>query len=164
MRKIIVTLGASALMSTVLAVSAPMAAHAATNKENFCATAQANYNTFNGQLQTATNTLSTDVTTVAQKLALLDTAEQNAASAAAALITAQDNGGDVGTTTTNLNNATAAFSTAASNWLNAHIAAVNDRNFVTGTIFKLRFIAESMAAVGCANPPIVPADPVEQGL
>jgi len=164
MRKIIMALGASALMSTVLAVSAPMAAHAATNKETFCATSQANYNTFNGQLATATSTLNTDVATVGQKLALLDQATQNAATAAAAYITALDNGGDTATTKTNLDNATAAFSTAASNWLNAHIAVVNDRNFATGTIFKLRFIAEAMIATGCPNPPAVPADPIEQGL
>jgi|GEM_PF-4599328 len=164
MRKIIATLGLTAITSAGLAFASPMAAHAVTNHDAFCATAQANYNTFNGQLSTATNTLNTDVATVGQKLTLLDTAEQNAATAAAALIVAQDTNGDVATTQTNLNNATAAFSTAASNWLNAHIAVVNDRNFVTGTIFKLRFIAESMIAVGCANPPAVPADPIEQGL
>ncbi|MGI8776660.1 MAG: hypothetical protein ACR2LJ_04585 [Acidimicrobiales bacterium] len=170
MRKIIVTLGASALMSTVLAVSAPMAAHAVTPKDTFCSSALANFNTLNGQLQTAKNTLNTDVSTANDKLALLSGANGGggatgaAATAAAAFVDAQTNGGDVTTTKTNLDNATAAFATAANNWLNAHIAAVNDRNFVEGTIFKLDFVVQSSNNVGCPTPLVLVVPSPEQAL
>lgn len=170
MRKIIATLGMTALASGALAFVSPMAAHAVTPTDTFCAEALANYNTLNGQLQTATSTLNTDVTTANNKLALLSGttggggATGAAATAAANYVDAQTNGGDVVTTKTALDNATAAFSAAANNWLNAHIAAVNDRNFVEGTIFKLDFVVQSATDVGCPNPGTLVAPSPEQAL
>ncbi len=171
MRKIM-SLGLTALTaSTVLAFASPMAAHAVTPTESFCTTTLTNYNNLNNTLTNDTNAFQTARQLVDvganNKLSLLTTATDNAANAAAAYVAAQTAGGDTTTTKANYDAAVAAFNTAASNWLNAHIDAVNKRNAVTGDTFLLNFVVKAYNNVGSCTPislPLPVNQPVEANL
>ncbi|MEN3314722.1 MAG: hypothetical protein V7605_956 [Acidimicrobiaceae bacterium] len=166
MRKIIATLAVSAFASGVLAFAAPMAANAATPaRDAFCLSTANTFNTLIGQINTARTNLNTAVNTTNARRDVLSNATATAATAAAALIAAQDTiGGDVAGAQADLNAAVSAFSTAATNWLNAHIVAVNDRNLVTGAVFTANYVQQSSADVGCSpslNSELIGAQPVE---
>ncbi len=170
MRKIM-SLGITALTaSTVLAFGSPMAAHAVTPTESFCATSQTNYNNLSNTLANDTIAFNTARGLVDQvtgnKQALLNTATINAGNAAAAYVAAQTSGGDVTTTKANYDSAVAAFNTAASNWLNAHIDAGVKRNAVTADTFLLNFVvkAATAPAVACPGTFTAPTMPTEPGL
>ncbi len=154
MRKIM-TLGLTALTaSTVLAFGSPIAAHAATHTQDYCTSTETTRNTLNSQYTNAVTDFEAARTDVATKLTLLTTATTNAANAVPPYLTALDTSGDTTTTKTNLDNSSAAFATAASNWLNAHIVAVGKRNFTTGTIFLYNYVvAAENAACGTTNVP-----------
>jgi len=166
MRKIIATLGMTALTTGALAFASPMAANAATpNKDSFCISTANTFNTLVGQINTARTNLDTAVTTTNAKRDVLSNATATAATAAAALINAQDTvGGNVSGAQADLSAASSAFSTAASNWLNAHIAAVNDRNVVTAAVFTADYVQQSSADVACSpalDATLIGAQPVE---
>ncbi len=163
MRKIM-TLGLTALTaSTVLAFGSPMAAHAATHTQDYCTGTENTRVTLSSQYTNAATDFETARTDVANKLILLTDATTNAANAVPPYFTALDNGGDTTTTKTNVDNSAAAFSTAASNWLNAHIVAVGKRNFTTGTIFLYNYVVAAENATCKTTNPAKPL-PVEAPL